>query len=237
MNITAVLLNYARPYNLSPILKALSQHDAVKQVVVWNNSREMATIMCQKLGADWLTWVDSPYNVFTLGRFIAAVRYARHDMIWFQDDDVINPHFSALLRIAQERRTEQAIVAGLPDDESSAHFLWYEVNQPPETDIGFGAFVDRRWIAPCFASWRAEYSDDDYLACRKADKVFTILHGRRILVKTPIKRLRGPDGQESGRDKNALWLRPDHKKLDEEVIAKCLRLRERLRQKKAAKAT
>lgn len=226
--VTAILLNYARPQHMDRIIRELREKPYIDRIVVWDNSEQKVAARSDNFKfsvhvKDGVTWYNSSKNIFTLGRYVAATMQRDADLLWFQDDDIINPHIDGLYALACEDETDSMIV-GLPDDASSAHYLWYEVNEPPETDIGYGCFARRRWISPCFRLWSQAYPNDSYLACRKADKIFTVLHGRRKLVRTPVERLCDERGHESGRDEHALWLRPDHKRLDEEVIRKCQRL-------------
>ena len=159
-------------------------------------------------------------NVFTFGRF-AATQHVETDWIYTQDDDVIQVEIERLYEEAM--KSPDRITAGLPSDRSSRHWDWYRTQDVLHTDIGYGSFYKKDRIDQAFQEWDQWYPRERNLGCRKADKVFTVLHGQRKLVHIRLKRLQHK-GRESGMDQNSLWLRRDHKALDRNVTRKLQRM-------------
>lgn len=185
------------------IVESLRPH--VAEIIVWANEFPLTEEL------PGVRVIHSPENQCTLGRFLAA-REARYPVCFTQDDDLCVGNIPALLA-AYHRRPQ--IVANLADDRSSRHWRWWQVHSPPWVELGFGSVFPRDW-ALRLDGWPYDLG----LLQRKADKVFTVTNPWTALRAGPedITRLYH-DGQESGRDGNALSNRPDHKPLTNRAVA------------------
>jgi len=180
-------------------------------VVVWDNSG--------KLELESARVIHSDRNRFTYGRFLAA-KQAKYDVVFTQDDDLIVEQIARLYAGFLERSGE--IFVGLPDDFSSHHYKGYTRRNRPWVELGFGSFFMRSWV-PVLDRWIRRYGEGELLE-KKADKIFTILHGKFSAVLANPQRL-FHDGLESGRDANAIYKQKWHRPLNEEAIRKALDVR------------
>lgn len=89
---TAVLLSWKRAHNLPAIVRRLRETEQVREILVWNNDP------ARRLDLPGAEVVQAPRNFMCFARY-ALAPLARHDNIWFQDDDLLlRPHqFGALL--------------------------------------------------------------------------------------------------------------------------------------------
>ncbi|HEU4400816.1 MAG TPA: hypothetical protein VFT43_01805, partial [Candidatus Polarisedimenticolia bacterium] len=159
-----------------------------------------------------LTIADRLPDLGPHARF-AAIQYARGDLIYVQDDDVI---VSDPRAIVDEWLEVEAIVAaehGQPD--------FVVCNMPPEfrkvyTDtalIGFGAAFHRIAPAKAFDRFFAFHGldRDDQLFLRESCRVFTVL-SPRVLVDVPKTDLPWASAP------NRLWKQPDHIEMRERML-------------------
>ncbi|HUJ24896.1 MAG TPA: hypothetical protein VLW85_02680 [Myxococcales bacterium] len=92
LDFSAVLLSWKRAHNLPAIVRSLQEVPQVREILVWNNDAS------RRLEVPGATVVNAPRNFMCLARY-GLTPLARHDNIWFQDDDlVLRPdQFAALL--------------------------------------------------------------------------------------------------------------------------------------------
>ncbi len=95
--ITAILLSWRRPQNLPRLLDQLRASPLVSEILLWNNNPEIT------LDFPGVTVINSPRNYRCVARY-CLVPLARHETIWFQDDDVvIRPEQLAQIHAAYRR--------------------------------------------------------------------------------------------------------------------------------------
>jgi hypothetical protein len=90
-SVTAILLSWRRHAMLERIAADIAGWDRIGEVIVWNNDPDTA------LSLPFATVVHSGRNFGCLARY-AMIPLARHDTIWFQDDDLIisQPQFERI---------------------------------------------------------------------------------------------------------------------------------------------
>ena len=210
--VTAVLLNWRRPYHIPTIVESLRQHDFILQVVVVDNSGELGDIE----GAEVMR---CKHNFGTFGRYIGATSYAWNDVIYTQDDDIVVNNVPELLEEFQ-RHGEEKIVAGL----SEGHYKheWLRTRKP-WLQLGWGSFHHREWLKPTIQKWIDRRGSRDQLLWSKFDRIYTHLIGpdRQHAIPGKYTALRGPDGRRSERDQNSLWLSKGHRDLVRDAREEC----------------
>lgn len=81
-SVTAILLSWRRHATLERIATAVSGWARIGEVMVWNNDPET------RLDLPGITVIHAGRNFGSIARY-APVLLARHDTIWFQDDDLL----------------------------------------------------------------------------------------------------------------------------------------------------
>lgn len=164
---------------MEPIIATLPYDD----VVVWNNSY-------------------TPFDMRCYGRF-AAVALAKHEWIYFQDDDVIFTEHEQL--IAEANLSPSGHMTA--NDGHGGNYAGYE-------DLAWtavGALVPRWRILSTWAKWFDLYPSLDQETAYQADAIFGILCPFRH-VDLPYTRLYADDrtrmcGQEWQESMKALYVR------------------------------
>lgn len=82
LEFTAVLLSWKRAHNLPAIVRRLRESEQVREILVWNNDPSV------KLEVPGAAVIQAPRNFMCFARY-ALAPLARHDNLWFQDDDVL----------------------------------------------------------------------------------------------------------------------------------------------------
>jgi hypothetical protein len=203
------------------IISNLRKFDCVDEIIVFENEGEPRE---QLLNADAVIYEAT--NTYTYGRYLCAGA-ASNDIVFFQDDDLLVHNVDQLLEKFLEN-DQKKVVANLADDWSSRHWnLWQSPRRPFHIEVGFGSIAHKSMIGKIH-SWPYE----EYLLHRKADKIFTTINPWVDVRATSkeITRLKH-EGKESGRDDNALWLRGDHKQLDNQVLPLALQWKKMLDEK------
>lgn len=191
--ITAILLSWRRVPNLGRIIDELRRTPLIAEIMLWNNNPEV------RLDFPGVTVINSPRNFLCLARY-CLVPLAAHDLIWFQDDDL-------LLRRAQI----EAIYAAYAADPSRIYGIMGRdiVNGLYSADVVYGEcdivlgqamLFHRRLLHHAFeplGSVPPDLAEDDI--------IFSLASPRRPFAVdvSPIEDL----GSE---DDSALWRRPDH---------------------------
>jgi hypothetical protein len=211
--VSAILLNYARPYHIEPIVASLFAHPFIDEVIIWDNAPADGAAMQESVGLRGgrrRVHLRGKQNVFTFGRFCAA-KVARNDILYTQDDDVIVRNVPEIYRRFLEMQT--LIVAGLVEN----HFR-VEAHKTPWLQLGWGSMFRKPWL-DCIAPYIEKYGQDNILH-RKFDRIFTTLYGNHDPLLADVERLRDASGRDSDRDQNSLWLRQDHAQLTQIAVAR-----------------
>jgi hypothetical protein len=216
MEITAVLLSWQRQYHIPGIAHHLLQCPQITELLIWQNEHSPSPVVTElEREFPHVRVLHSPDNLCTLGRFLAAEQ-ARNQAVFVQDDDLLVHNVPQL--VAEFERFSRAgqpkIIANLADDTSSRHWSWWQVHKPAWVELGFGSIFPRE-----FALSLRNWPYDASVLRRKADKVLSVLHPWHAVHAGPaeISRLQY-QGQESGRDANALSKRDDHKRLTDQAV-------------------
>lgn len=213
MNVSAVLLNWKRPWNLPTIIASLGNVRAITEVVIWDNSGTL-----NRHDFPGCTVHISRENIFTLGRFKAA-KLAKNELIFTADDDYLVNNIPALIEM--QTANPEHIVAGLDE----GHYRT-EAGKKPFLQLGWGSVFRREWVS-VLDEWIRVYGEDELLR-RKADRIFTILHRNHHPVLGNFTRLTDPTGRPSDSSKDALYRMADHYHLTEAATRKAVELRDML---------
>lgn len=217
--VSAVLLNWKRPYHLPRIVASLEGLPFVREVLIFNNAPEpLGPIDADPNLEVPIRVFNWKQNVCTYGRCIAA-QWAAHDIIYTQDDDVVVRNVPALYERFLAHQ-QSAITAGL----AHRHYE-LEAHQKPWLQLGWGGFFRKEWLS-IIQPWIRQYGEDELLH-RKFDRIFTVMFGRRDPQPGDFERLKDPrTGSDSDRDPHSLWLRPDHHRLTDLAVDRALSLRQ-----------
>jgi hypothetical protein len=91
---SAILLSWQRPANIPLVVESIRSFNGVDEVIVWNNNG------AEPLTVHGATVINAPRNFGCFARFTAAT-LAKHENLWFQDDDLIlTPDQFDLIRAA-----------------------------------------------------------------------------------------------------------------------------------------
>jgi hypothetical protein len=85
--ISAILLSWKRPSNVSKIVDELRLVPSIREIIVWNNNAEL------RLDVSNCKVINSSHNFMPFARYSAAV-LAAESTILFQDDDMLFPKHS-----------------------------------------------------------------------------------------------------------------------------------------------
>jgi hypothetical protein len=199
------LVNWKRPHNLPAILDSLYAEPRIREVIVWDNSGTLAIPRAHVIGCG--------RNICTLGRF-KAIDLATSEAIYTQDDDIVVRDIPAILDAYEEGK----IVASLTPGHMRA-----EAGKKPWVQLGWGSVFSR--LAPaCLNEWMDRHGEDLLLE-RKADRIFTILHGNHVYREASVEPLKDPDGRESQSSRDALYRKPDHNVLTQRASELAMEIR------------
>lgn len=206
--ITACLVSWRRKYHVPTICDHLLRFPEISEIIIWQNESDMNMPELPP----GVQVINCDANEYVFGRFLAA-EVANNETVFFQDDDLLVNNFPALLGKFKEN-DEEVIIANLAQDKSSRHWSQWQSARPPWVEVGFGSIAPR-WAIEVLGKWPHSHE----LLQRKADKIFTIMNDWQAVRAGPsdITRL-FYRGKESGRDRNSLWLREDHKPLNREAV-------------------
>ena len=218
-DVSAVLLNWRRPWNLPKIVESLRRYDFIKEILVWNNH---VGPPAQEPDIASLPGSVRVYghneNLGTYGRFTAA-SVARCPAIYTQDDDYIVNNIPELYERFCEF-DDQVVHALSPN-----HYR-IEAGRTSWAQLGWGSFFAKSSIG-LLHPYIDRYGIDTLLKS-KADRIFTILHGKHLPLHADFEVLRNPDGGPSDRDCNSLWLQKDHLRLRDMAAVRALELKREL---------
>jgi hypothetical protein len=149
--ITAVLITYKRQYNVPFIIKLLEGISEIDEIILCDNSKSD--------------------NQYCYRRFEMALR-AKNDLIYTQDDDVLNFDIPMLVK------EHEQLTCGATEMYINA------LPHPPYSNtnlalLGFGSLF---WKKDIDFSWYLDKYPKDELFLREADRIFTLLHPSRPKV-------------------------------------------------------
>ncbi len=134
-----------------------------------------------------------------------AMKRARNDTIYTQDDDCIVD-----VKHLYGYFDGTKLINGMKPERAKYY-------SGPDTLVGWGAFIDRKWLR-CFNQYIAVYGVDDILQ-READRVFTCLcEVKRVTVITAIVDFPSAMSPES------LSLQPNHESSRKVAVDRCEKL-------------
>ena len=194
--VTAILLNWRRPDNIPAIVTSILAYDFVDEIIVCNNSEV-------KLSGHWTELVcvfEAKTNIGCYGRYVAARFMSCNDLIYTQDDDYLVGNIGDLYKAALRR--PDCITAAIDDAHRDYHENRAHHGQAHEVLLGWGAFFDRRLIAPALAPYVCEYRDEglrgDEILYRDADRIFSLMLNRpHQLLPADVTELPGVGGPEA----------------------------------------
>ena len=207
--VSACLLSWMRPQNLSRIVAELERHPFIAEILVLNNNPSVTLVSRRPK----VRVIAAEENVGCFGRFVCA-KAARHPVVYVQDDDVVNFDVAPLYArfLADTTRITHAL--------SPWHYERRDRTVHGAAQVallGWGAFFLRDWIRVL-----DDVPDDlrgSWLFRREADRFFTLLLERRHHA--VLARLQHLDAHST--PGIALWKEPDH------VTSGALATREALR--------
>lgn len=206
--VTACLLSWKRPQNLQPIVDSLQRHSFIQEILVWNNNPQVDL----QLEGDKVRIISSEQNEICYGRYLCA-QQAKHQTIYFQDDDVIVENVAELYKAYTKDRSR--IVHGL----TGLHFSQQErtvYRQGHVALLGWGSFIDKSWLAPLNGYVAGQGADR--LFKREADKFFSLLQQKRHM--TMRARLRHLSGYSMAN--LALYQEPGHRRYKALAVRRAL---------------
>ena len=216
---SAVIINYARPWNLPKIISSLNDF-GVNDVLVWDQS-PLPELSAERFISNG-TVIVADTNVFTAGRYI-AVQFADHDHILTVDDDYsVTKHGWECLadKYDGNRIAVQLPVAHGKYSQAIHGLTW--------TCFGYGSIIPRSLIDKFMVAHNEAYGHDA-LFHMKADRIFSSYVGEWDILKAMpdihYTALKNPNGDMSETDENAIHLRDDHWPLTMEAMDRGLRLR------------
>jgi Glycosyl transferase family 64 domain len=200
---TAILLSWRRRQNLPMIVRTLRSIPQVAEILVWNNSPE-------PLHLEGASVVQAPQNFGCLPRY-SLVPLAKHDNIFFQDDDLLIEagHFAMLLSgyAADPSRIYGLRGRNLRDGKYVFEDAYGEV----DVVLGQSMMFHRKLLHEAYASLGSlpPFEEDDIafsLSCRRKHRA-----------------IHAPTMDLGMSDEAALYRRPDHAALRQEAVDLMLR--------------
>ena len=194
--VTAVLLNWRRPDNIPAIVTSILAYDFVDEVIVWNNSNK-------RLSGPWTELVrvfEATMNIGCYARYIAARFMSHNDLIYTQDDDYLVGNMGDLYEAAL--RQPDCITAAIDEAHWGHHEKRAHHGRAHEVLLGWGAFFDRRLVAPAFSPYVHRYGangqQSDEILYRDADRIFSLMLNRpHQLLSADVTELPGVGGAEA----------------------------------------
>eukprot|EP00742_Colponemidia_sp_Colp-10_P005553 GILJ01005936.1.p1 GENE.GILJ01005936.1~~GILJ01005936.1.p1 ORF type:complete len:552 (-),score=24.00 GILJ01005936.1:90-1745(-) len=96
--VTAVMLSWKRIKNLQNQASLLLAKPYIRELIIWNNNGDV-TLHPKEISVNHearVKIINSPSNIFCLGRFYAC-RDSNYEICYFQDDDWFNPYMDSML--------------------------------------------------------------------------------------------------------------------------------------------
>lgn len=192
-SISACLLSWQRPENMQLIVDSLRKEKCIDDITIWNNNPNIEL----SIKGDNIRIINSPTNVKTYGRFLAA-QHAKHPMIYTQDDDYI---IKGIPKLIQTFEKDPSCIAHGMTKNMYERRGEYEYGTAQMAFVGWGGIFRKDWLS-VFDIYENTYGRDDLLQS-KADRIFSILlHRKHNTIEMDVETLSGPAGPE------ALWIQP-----------------------------
>jgi LmbE family N-acetylglucosaminyl deacetylase len=150
--VSAVLVKWKRSEEIQAIVDWLKRIEFIDEVIVWENKPED--------------------NKGVYARYLAAIRLARNELIYTQDDDCVIENIREIYTTFDGRHLSNGIKPARMKDYGSQ-----KRDGPYITLVGWGAFFKRDWVS-CFDPYLRKYGEDSILYSM-ADRVFTFLLARK----------------------------------------------------------
>jgi len=176
------------------------------ETVVWDNGREV----CEIDGSVSVPVRDKgPHARF------AAIKYASHDLIFVQDDDVIVSDPGLIVRewldILEGYDRDDVVVCNMPPE--------FRQHYPDSSMVGFGACFHRDAPELAFRRWDEFGFARDDLFLRESCRIFTVLTPQYLvdIPKTDMPYASAP---------NRLWKQPGHVQSRDKALAMARQVRD-----------
>ena len=208
-SVSACLVAWKRHQNTKRIVQELQSIEVIDDIIVWNNNTNTSlTIDHPKV-----TVVNSDRNMMTYGRFLAT-RYAKHDVIYTQDDDCLVHNIRDLYRSFV--KNAECITHSLkpPHMHRTEERIF---GQAQMALVGWGAFFKKQFVG--VVDRYIDVYGEDELLLREADRIFSILLSRpHRAVPAQVTDLPGHSGAE------ALSVDPEHPRKVSRAIQRAVAL-------------
>ena len=201
--VSACLISWKRPEQLCQVVASLLKEPRIDDIVIWNNNPDISL----DFRDERVRVVGNGQNMITYGRYLAT-QYAKHDIIYTQDDDCF------------VRNIGELIETFCHDPSRMAHSLklGHLLRNPEHVRdgaqmglVGWGAVYHRDQVN-VLNQYKARHGEDRFLV-RDADRLFTVLqHQRHRTLLADVVDLDGADGPE------AMSVQPDHVSITQEAI-------------------
>lgn len=205
---SAVVLSYARPLNIPPIVERLLEQPFVDDVIVWHQGepepvRHIGDTLFH--GPSVRLFCES--NQYTWGRFLGMGK-CKHDVIITQDDDVLLHNWPEVWSSFSE--DQKRISCAMPFGHERYHSTpRCKTDRFHEVLLGWGSAFSRRQAEQAMRRYDASRGANDELLRRKADRILSALWGcEHKIIRADFDELPG------ARDDTALWRQPEHSELN-----------------------
>lgn len=202
MKVTACLLSWKRPEGIIATLPEIRKQSIVDDIILWNNNPEV--IFDDKFIKDNdVNLINSDKNYLGYGRYLAS-KYAKHDLIYTQDDDWFPLSIEDL---ALSRSPDQILAYTAPT---------HNTNKPVHKWLGWGAIFHKSMTK--VMDLYLENFEEDFLFYRECDLILTNMNPYKKVLMDPSVVVKN--------DKRSLCMQPLHYWYHEEMIKKINKLKE-----------
>lgn len=155
--------------DLDPIVEKLGKCPSVDEIIVWRNGQRVERRWSHPLGS--FAALALAENLSVYGRY-AAIKYAKHDLIYVQDDDCLVDAEGLVFASDSETSEYGGLVCNMPTSR------WPDY--PDSALVGWGAVFQRDLPELAFERfYAARETVDKELFHRECDSVFTALTPHR----------------------------------------------------------
>jgi hypothetical protein len=197
---SAVLLSWKRPHNLPAIVRGLREIEQIREILVWNNDPE------RKLDLPGAAVVQAPRNFRCLARY-ALAPLAKHDNLWFQDDDLLLRPAQFARLLAEYAKDPSRIVGARGRNLVDGRYVTADAYGEVDVVLGQTMMFHRSLLPHAFSALGT------LPPAVQDDIAFSLLCRRKHLAVNvePIEDLGSSDGA-------ALHLLPDHGVARQETV-------------------
>lgn len=186
VKVSAILIKYQRIDELAKIIETLKQYPFIDEILIHDNTKQ---------------------NIKMYGRYY-AVRRARNQMIYVQDDDCIVGNLNQIYNYFVKGKCTELVNGMKPERAPFYAGL--------DTLVGWGAFFNKDWIG--VLDWYLDKYGMDQIFLRETDRIFTSLCravAPRVTVPAVIMDF------PSAMSPNALSLQREHEQSRAEAVSRC----------------